>query len=109
MPIKREQLAWHFKSDLSLAQVKERLDAGWPRPWRVRDSDTKPDSISGPLTSESSARIFEWGREAFVVNFYFESEEGDVQAQLNEAKEKLLNGVLPLLQARDVHPCERVD
>jgi hypothetical protein len=95
-------LAWGFKSELSLEDMKKRLDAVWPRPWRERDSDTKPDSISGALTNESSARIFEYGVNHFVVNLSFVSHKGDVDSQLAQAKKRLLEDVLPVVQANDV-------
>ena len=109
MTATRDPRAYEFRSDLSLAEMKNRLDAAWPSTWLERDSDTKPDSISGALTAEASARIFHLGGDLFVVNLGFRSHGGDAVAQLEQARRRLVDDALPIVGARDVKPGERID
>jgi len=106
MATRRLQLGWGFKSGLSLAQMKERLAAVWPTSRMERDPDAKKDFISGALTQESTARVSECGNVRHLVILTFESEDGDVPAQLNEATNRLLNDVLPAFEAREVNSRE---
>jgi hypothetical protein len=97
--------AWQFRSDLTLEQMKTRLDAAWPTSWMERDSDRRPDSISGALDAGSSARIFHYGADLFVVNL---AARGDPKA-LYAAETILLRDVLPVVGARQPAPCDPVD
>ena len=84
MASNRLEQAYSFHSKLSLSQMEARLNAGWPSFWIERDSHWKPDSISGALTSEASARIFEHGIEFYIVNVGFRpNPSGDEEEQAN--------------------------
>ncbi len=99
--MKQVTLAWWFETPTPLTLKKALKRLG--RTWVERDCEWQHDSISGPLTKNAWARIFEIGLNGFVVNLTVEAEQdADLEAMVAEAKEKLFHDVLPLLDAREI-------
>lgn len=99
--MKHTTLAWWFTTPtpLPLSRALKRLGTTWT----MHDSEYKRDSISGPLTKNARARIFEIGLDGFRVNLTVRVERAaDLKAMVAEAKEKLFRDVLPLLGAREI-------
>lgn len=101
-------LGFTFKSPLSLGEMKSRLNAAGPEAWVDGDSHHHGDYVAGRLTDEAVARIYDVGN-GFIVNLRFFSKEGDPVAQMAVAKERLLNTVLPTVDARNVTPAPALE
>jgi hypothetical protein len=96
-------VAWSFRSELSLRDMLKTLNATWDPKWIEGDS-SRHDYIAGRMNKEGVALLYKAGAGAYVVNLRFISKAGDAQAQLAEAKERLLTKALPLIGASDVQP-----
>ncbi len=107
--MKSTTLAWQFRCDLSLKRMRERLNSSWPSPWMVRDSDYKQDSISGAMTKGSSARVYEYGVDFYIVNLTIQAEEADFDAAVEQAKKRLLDDAFPAVGAREIKPTDPTD
>ena len=98
----KELFALAFKSDLSLAQMFDRLNAAGPWQWIQRDSERFGDYLSTrDLPGYSVVKIIEES-DHFVANTRFESEEPNADAELTALRETLVGRVLPSIGARDV-------
>lgn len=103
-------MAWSFKSDLSLMEMKKKLNAVWWDPWEEGDSAYN-DYLAGQLTKEGVARIYKAKdkvKDHYVVNlrFFSKSPEPDAKAELLDAQMALISKALPIIGARDVTPSE---
>jgi hypothetical protein len=107
-PLDKAPNAWSFRSDLTLRQMLQRVQTS-PPSWFERDSEWKPDSISGRLVEGASARIFEHGMAFYVVNLGLAAESDDPEALRDHATKRLLDEIIPLLGGRRVRPTGPVD
>ena len=94
-------LAWSVESPLAQGAMKAPLDKAFAELWWWGESNYNGDYLAGRLTPEAACRIYLVdGR--FNVELHFASMDGDADAQLAVAKERLEKEVLPALQACDV-------
>ena len=99
-------LAWGFKSPLNQFAMKQRLDEVSEKPWGWGESDYNGDYIAGRVTPEAAGRIYLVDG-AFVMELHFVSKADQQEvadAQLAKAKDRLVNELLPLVQAVDPLP-----
>ena len=109
MSLERTTVAFVFNSDLSLAQMKNTLEAGGQQEWTFGDSEWHGDYLGAAISADAVARIYATRREdLFHASLRFVAEAGDAggRAQLLEAQRTLLEEVLPLVHARDVRAVE---
>lgn len=109
MPLERTTRAFAFRSDLSLAQMKQLLDARRQRAWVFGDSEWHGDYLGGSISPEAIARIYATksaGR--FHVSLRFVAEAGDPNGRAGflQAESILLQQILPAIEGRDIEPAE---
>jgi hypothetical protein len=108
--IAREKLAWHFRTELPWREdVKARLDSISPRPWLMWDSDRLQDSITQKITEHAWLKIFEMNKGSFVANLTVEADRADFAQQLEQAKRRVFDEILPALGAYDVSESEPIE
>ncbi len=99
--MKSKTVAWVFSTPapLPLEEALRRVGAAWT----AHDSDSRRDSISGPLGKNARARVFMYGLRCFVVNLTVEAkQERELAAALRKATDKLFGEVLPLFKAQEI-------
>jgi hypothetical protein len=109
MALERTTRAFVFRSDLSLAQMKQILDAGRQQKWVFGDSEWHGDYLGGSISPEAVARIYALkGDKRFHVGLRFVAEAGDPdgRSRLARAERTLLQEVIPVIKGRDVEPTE---
>ena len=104
--------AWSFRSELTQAQMKERLAGTGDREWMERDSHWYGDYLSSissaPYDEVLKLRIFE-EKERFVLDVRFHSEHPDAERTWAKVQRWVLQIVLPAIEARDIRPDEGYD
>lgn len=104
-------LAWAFQSTLSQDQILTRLNEKGSLIWDLFDNYYLGDYISGKLTKEAGVRIYEY-EDRFILELRFCSAEDNAdnaKSQLLEMQRKVLEEVLPMIEARNVLPTESFD
>lgn len=101
--------AWTFRSRHSLGEMKALLDAAWPQPWGIGDSAHLGDYLGGRLTEQAIARIYAMRDGSYVVNMRFYSSDPHVLPQLELATRRLLDQMLPQIEATQIHSTEALE
>lgn len=93
-------LAWSFESRLQLYEMVRRLGDGW-----VEGDSERKSYIGGTLMDGVVAKIYD-DDGLYVANLKIQPREGvDLEERIDKAKRKLLDGALPLVEAKDVKTC----
>jgi hypothetical protein len=110
--LERTTRGFTFQSDLSLAQMKQILEAGGKQMWVSGDSEWHGDYLGGSLSPEAVARIYPVkipGRFHVSLRFVIEAGDPNCNAKLLQAEWILLKQVLPAIEGRDAQPAEPLE
>lgn len=114
-PTLRTRLAFAFSADLTMEEIKARLQAAGPWVWSDGDSHYYGDYLgTRAVPHDGVLRIYEGdppGRRRYSINlrYYSTRPVDDAMHDLQALKARVLSEVLPSLGARDVAPAEPND
>jgi hypothetical protein len=104
-----EIVAYSFKTEMSLEQIFERLNAVGPWRWIVRDSEHWGDYLwARAAPYYASVKIYV-EPELYVVQIKFESDAPEALMELEALREMVLERVLPVINASDLTPTDIYD
>lgn len=100
--------AWAFSSPYSLEAMKPHLEAASGVLWSDGDSAWHGDYLGGRLSKDSVARIYEVGLD-YVVHLRFLCPHADALERLRRDETRLLEVLLPAVNAVNAHVTEPLD
>lgn len=114
-PSLRTRLAFAFSADLTMEEMKSRLQAAGPWVWSNGDSDRYGDYLgTRAVPHDGVLRIYKAdppGGRRYSINLRYDSARpaDDAVHDLQALKTRVLSALLPSLGARDVVPAEPND
>ncbi|MCX6951179.1 MAG: hypothetical protein NTV51_03205 [Verrucomicrobia bacterium] len=110
----RTRLAFAFSSGLTPAEMLARLRAGTPWSWSVGDSHWYGDYLAAKAAPHDAVlRIYSGGSadrpHALNIRYHSERPPEAASADLAALQARVLEEIMPLLDARDVTPAEPHD
>lgn len=100
----RDIYAYAFKSRMSMAEIRERLNDVGPWRWIDRDNDNWGEYISARALPDPDLGIAKILAEDdhYVINVKLESARADPQSEFKEAENTVFRRVLPAIAAYEI-------
>ena len=105
----KTNLAYAFKSDMSLEEMRPRLNAQGLWNWRERDSYWYSYISTRAEKDYVMLKIYDFDDQDFAFDIEFKSNERGAAKELANLQVKITGQVLPSISAREVEPRDSVD
>ena len=104
-----ENVAYSFKSNLALEELRERLNKGNRWEWLRRNSDRFDDYISALANPDWGMLKVYVEKDHYVIDVVFRSARAEAAAEFEALHKLVLERVLPSVDAREVKAVKGYD